>query len=140
MKRIIEPELMEDEVRAKAYSDADFEAEHSQIVQLLDIVFGSIDISGEILDLGCGPGDVTFRIARRFPKANITAIDGSEVMIKIANERKMLETDIAGRVDFVQAMVPSSNIPNKSYDLILSTSFLHHLHNPDVLWQTIKSN
>jgi ubiquinone/menaquinone biosynthesis C-methylase UbiE len=138
MKRILEPELMEGVEQVKAYSEADFELGHSKIVQLLDEVFGAIDISGKILDLGCGSGDVTFRIARRFPKAKITAVDGSKVMLRFAEERKKNEVDISERVNFVQAMVPSSDIPKKAYDLILSTSFLHHLHQPDVLWQMIK--
>lgn len=140
MKRILEPELMEDEAQVKAYSEADFEQSHSKIVQLLDEVFEGIDISGEILDLGCGPGDVTLRIAKRFPKAELTAIDGSQSMLRLAEVRKKRETDVIGRVNFVQAMIPSSNIPRKAYDLIVSTSFLHHLHQPDVLWQTIKDH
>ena len=140
MKRILEPELMEDETQAKAYSEADFELGHSKIIHLLDQVFGGIDISGEILDLGCGPGDVTFRIARRFPKANITAIDGSQAMLLLAEEQLKRESDMSDRVNFVQAMIPGSTIPKKAYDLILSTSFLHHLHQPDVLWQTINEH
>lgn len=140
MKRLLEPELMEDETQVKAYSEADFEQGHSKIIQLFDEVFGAIDISGEILDLGCGPGDVTFRIAQKFPKAKITAVDGSETMLNFAEERKKHEMGFSGRVNFVQAMIPSANIPKKSYDLILSTSFLHHLHQPEVLWQTIKEH
>lgn len=138
MKRIVEPELMEDEAQVKAYSEADFELQHSKIVLLLDEVFGSIDISGEILDIGCGSGDVTFRMAHRFPKAKITAIDGSQAMLLAAEQRKKVEVAVSKRVTFVQAMVPSSDIPKKKYNLILSTSFLHHLHQPDILWQTIK--
>lgn len=140
MQRTIEPELMEDEVQTKAYSEADFEQQHSKIIHLLDELFEGIDISGEILDLGCGPGDVTFRIARRFPKANITAIDGSKAMLRLAEERKNTENGLKQRVDFIQAMVPSANIPRKAYDLIISSSFLHHLHQPEVLWQTIKQH
>ncbi|MEE9337931.1 MAG: class I SAM-dependent methyltransferase [Methylococcaceae bacterium] len=140
MKRIVESELMEESTQAKAYSEADFEQGHSKIIQLLDEVFGVIDISGDILDLGCGSGDVTFRIAHRFPKAKITAVDGAQAMLDFAEERKMRETDVSERVNFVQAMIPGSHIPKKAYDLIISTSFLHHLHQPDALWQTIKEH
>lgn len=140
MERILEPELMEDELQAKAYSDADFEVEHSRVVQFIDEVFDEIGEPREILDLGCGAGDVVFRIARRFPKAKITAIDGSMVMLDIANKRKKEEVHNGTQVDFVKALIPSTDIPKKSYDLILSTSFLHHLHQPDSLWQTIKEH
>lgn len=140
MKRIVEAELMEEAIQVKAYSEADFEQGHSKIIHLLDEVFGGIDISGDILDLGCGPGDVTFRIADRFPKAKITAVDGSKAMLNFAEKRKTTKTGTSERVNFVQAMIPGSNIPKQEYDLILSTSFLHHLHHPDALWQTIKEH
>ena len=137
MKRIPEPELMDDELQAKAYSEADFDVGHSKIIQLMDEVFNSIDISGEILDVGCGPGDVTFRVASRFPKAKITGVDGAQAMITLANNRKEYEGDAINRVDFIKAMLPANTVPKKKYDLILSTSFLHHLHQPEILWQII---
>ena len=137
MERIPEPELMEDMTQAKAYSEADFDTQHSKIIELIDQVFGAVEFSGDILDLGCGPGDVTFRIAHRFSKAKITGIDGSQAMIRLANERQQRESLVKNRVNFIQAMVPGIDIPKKNYDLIVSTSFLHHLHQPDLLWQTI---
>ncbi len=140
MKRIPEPELMEDEEQAKAYSEANFDTEHSTIVGLIDDLFGAIDISGEILDIGCGSGDVTYRIAKRFPKASITAIDGSKAMLQLAEKRKLSELNNSEQVQFIKALVPSNEIPDKSYDLIVSTSFLHHLHDPAVLWEAIKKH
>ena len=137
MERILEPELMEDMLQAKEYAEADFDTQHSKIIDLIDLAFGSVEFSGEILDLGCGPGDVTFRIAHRFSKANIIGIDGSQAMINLAKERQEHDVLVSNRVNFIQAMIPDFDIPKKSYDLIISTSFLHHLHQPDVLWQTI---
>jgi trans-aconitate methyltransferase len=137
MERILEPELMEDLMQARAYAEADFDAQHSKIIELIDQVFGGVEFSGEILDLGCGPGDVTFRIAGRFPKARITGIDGSAAMITLAKERQKREQAVKNKVNFIQAIVPGANIPKKNYNLIISTSFLHHLHQPDVLWKTI---
>ena len=137
MERILEPELMEDMAQAKAYSEADFDTQHSKVIDLIDQVFGAAEFSGDILDLGCGPGDVTFRVARRYSKAKIIGIDGSQSMINLAKERQERELLVNNRVNFIQAMIPGFDIPKKSYDLIISTSFLHHLHQPDVLWQTI---
>ena len=136
MKRKLEPELMEDRVQAKAYAAANIDTHH-RIVQRIDNVFGKLNISGEILDLGCGPGGATFQIARRFPNALVTAIDGALAMLSLAEERKEQEPEVGNRIDFIQAMVPSTDIPQKPYDLIFSTLFLHHLHQPDLLWQTI---
>jgi len=137
MERILEAELMDDRAQAKAYAEADFDTQHSKVIKLIDQVFGAVEFSGNILDLGCGPGDVTFRMAHRFSKAKITGIDGSQAMISLAKERQERERQVNSRVNFIQAMVPGIDIPNTDYDLIVSTSFLHHLHQPDVLWQTI---
>lgn len=137
MERIPEPELMVDLAQAKAYSEADFESRHSKIIKLIDRSFDTADISGDILDLGCGPGDVTFRLVRRFLSADITAIDGSPAMINLAQSRLLRERDFIERVSFIQALIPGLAIPKKPYQLIVSTSFLHHLHQPEALWQTV---
>ena len=137
MERIIEPELMDDFEQAKAYADADFEAPHSRVIELFDSEFPGIAIKGKILDLGCGPGDITFRFAKRFPDATIIGVDGAAAMIQLADERKAREQDVAGKVTFIVGFIPGAAIPKGPYDLILSNSLLHHLHRPQVLWETI---
>lgn len=137
MDRILEPELMEGHEQAEAYAGADFEEPHGRILSEFDREFSGVEISGAILDLGCGPGDVTFRFVRRFPQATVLGIDGSAAMITEANKRKEREPEVARRIEFLEGFIPGAPIPRKPYDLILSTSFLHHLHSPEVLWQTI---
>ena len=135
MKRVLEPELMGDMEQAEAYANADFEKPHSRVIELLDAEFQHPKINGRILDLGCGPGDITFRIAYRFPEAAITAVDGSVAMIKLANQRK--ERERGNKIEFIQGLIPEVKIPRVTYDLIISTSFLHHLSDPSILWQTL---
>jgi len=138
LKRVPEPELMDGREQARAYARADFEEPHGRILDLLVEALGGEDIAGCVLDLGCGPGDVTFRVARRFPRASITAVDGAAAMIELANERKAREGEIGKRVTFVRDVLPGAALPRGQYDLILSTSFLHHLHDPAVLWNEVK--
>ena len=69
MKRIPEPELMEEEAQARAYSEADFASPHDAFVGHAARVFSS-ETQGEILDLGCGPADISVRFARRFSRPN----------------------------------------------------------------------
>jgi len=40
-----------------------------------------------VVDLGCGPGNSTELLARRFPQAQVTGIDNSEAMLASARER-----------------------------------------------------
>lgn len=128
---------MDELEQAEAYVNADFEEPHRRVIELFDIEFPGIEIEGEILDLGCGPGDITFRFVKRFPNSMITGVDGSAAMIKLANERKAREKGIADKVKFVQGSIPGAAIPNVRYALIVSNSLLHHLHRPRVLWETV---
>ena len=72
MLRIVEPELMDDPEQAEVYAAADFEKPHSNIVEICDVFFPGAEIKGQILDLGCGPGDITFRFASKFPESLVS--------------------------------------------------------------------
>ena len=137
MKRIIEPELMIDKVQAEAYANADFEQAHKLIVNAFDHHFPDVELVGRILDLGCGPGDISFRFATRFPGSEVLGVDGSAEMIKLANERKDRKRVLSSRLTFIKETIPCSSIPEGPYSAVVSNSLLHHLHQPQVLWQTL---
>jgi trans-aconitate methyltransferase len=137
MERIVETELMEEQAGAEGYAGADFEEAHSRVIELFDAVFPGIDIAGAVLDLGCGPGDVTFRFAHRFPAADLVAVDGSAAMIALARKRRQLSPVTGARISFVEAPLASGLVPRRTYAAIISTSCLHHLHDPCMLWHTI---
>jgi len=137
MRRVVEPELMDDQAQADAYAGADFEEAHSQIVEAFDINFPGTELKGKILDLGCGPGDIAFRFATRFPSSSLIGVDGSSTMIKLANERRARETQLLDRVTFIEGFIPGASIPPGPYSAIVSNSLLHHLHHPEVLWETV---
>lgn len=40
-----------------------------------------------VVDLGCGPGELTEALAHRWPEARVTGVDASEDMIRAAGER-----------------------------------------------------
>src|SRR5690606_5113430 len=84
MQRIPEPELMLDPNQARAYAEADFSEPHTQFVaQLLERV-GPLPAQGRALDLGCGSGDVTLRVARALPGWRLLGLDASPAMLKLA--------------------------------------------------------
>ena len=137
MDRIVEPELMSEREQAEAYAHADFEEPHGRVIEFFDSVFPGVAIKGHMLDLGCGPGDVTFRFAKRFPGISIVAVDGSAAMIDLGNRRKGEEGEAGKAITFLTGFIPGAIIPQGTYNVIISTSFLHHLHEPSVLWNTI---
>lgn len=138
MDRILEPEIMNDMEQAIAYDQADFSESHNRIVTLFRSLAKNNDHK-QFLDLGCGSGDVLQRFATQFKNAKFTGVDGSQAMINIAQKRIDNEK-LSDRVQFSCAFIPSDEIPNEKYDVVMSNSFLHHLHNPNVLWQTFKKH
>lgn len=92
MERILEPELMDNAEQSQAYWDADIDETDIKaginLIHLLDSTFNGFDDFVDILDLGCVPGNFTFKLAQKFPLAKITAIDGSLKMLNLANNYK----------------------------------------------------
>lgn len=135
MQRIPEPELMEDMAQAEAYDRADFSAAHGARVELFAARYGR-EVTGSVLDLGCGSGDILERFAKKYRQAQFVGVDGSFAMLELAR-RRMLRAGISERFDFVEALIPSKDIPLEDYEAVMSHSLLHQLHRPEVLWRTI---
>jgi len=137
MKRQLEPELMVDEYQVMAYAQADFEIPHQDFIQRLSAWVNEPNFSGMALDLGCGPGDISFRFAKAFPLSSLHAVDGSQPMLNAA--LAALSSDLAPQICFIKGLLPDVILPQSDYDIIFSNSLLHHLPDPQVLWQTIKN-
>jgi 2-polyprenyl-3-methyl-5-hydroxy-6-metoxy-1,4-benzoquinol methylase len=136
MQRVVEPELMDDARQVLAYAQADFSEPNSHFVELLKQHHGD-RLKGSCLDLGCGPGDICFRLAKQFPGLYITGVDGSAAMLEYARQSQN-KHDLIHRVAFEQHRLPSDDLLKHHFDVITSNSLLHHLHTPRVLWQTIR--
>ena len=135
-QRIPEPELMTDEAQAKAYAEADFSAPHDHFVELFRARFGD-QLAGTVLDLGCGPGDICRRFARRFPDCKIHAVDASGPMLALGHAAD-LAAGLENRIDYFNAYLPEVDLPQTGYSTIISNSLLHHLLSPDTLWKTVQ--
>lgn len=138
MQRILESELMDDVEQAKAYAKADFDESNTLFVQLFTQYSQNWGGQGTILDLGCGPGDIAIRLARAFPECEVHGLDGSEAMLDLAVAASNKASDVGSRVRFINGLVPSAQLPNERYDAVISNSLLHHLHDPALMWSTIK--
>jgi SAM-dependent methyltransferase len=137
MQRVTEPELMDDPAQAAAYAAADFAEAHARIVAGFGDCFPGVGIAGQVLDLGCGPGDISFRFAASHPASTVIGVDGSAAMIVLARQRRRREPSLARRVQFIEGRLPGTPIPAGPYAAIISNSLLHHLHRPAVLWETV---
>ena len=138
MNRVPELELMLGDEQARAYAAADFESAHSRYPTLFAEAFPDRPAKALVLDIGCGPCDVTIRFARANPGYTFHAVDGSSAMLKYGRERIEREGDLAGRIQLIEGYIPEAQLPVKSYDVIMSSSLLHHLPDPQALWTTVR--
>lgn len=139
MQRIPEAELMSDPAQVSAYAAADFESAHQAFIDLFQQRFSLTGLSGEVLELGCGPCDISRRFALAFPDTNLHAVDGAVAMLEQAaslNRQQGLEN----RIRLIESTLPDLQLPQQHYHTIISNSLLHHLHDPHVLWESIKQH
>jgi SAM-dependent methyltransferase len=129
---------MDTEQQARAYAAADFSAAHQSYVTLFEETFPGRSAKAFVLDLGCGPADVTVRFARANPGYVFHAVDGSAAMLNYAKEALQSQRGLRNRVKLIKGYIPGAPIPREHYDVILSNNFLHHLHDPGVLWRTVR--
>lgn len=94
-------------------------------------VDGQVEAPAEIVDLGCGSGELTLELAERWPEARVTGVDSSPQMLQAA--REMLQdrwgaqtsgTDSSrGRLEFI-AGDASTWRPSRPVDLMISNATL----------------
>jgi SAM-dependent methyltransferase len=137
VERIPEPELMDEREQALAYDAADFEQPHAQFIALLDERMPDWPARGRALDLGCGPGDITLRFARRFPDWTVIGVDGAKAMLELARINAR-QADLHMRVSWEHVNLPADPLPGAPFDAAISNSLLHHLHQPAVLWSSLR--
>ena len=80
---------------------------------------------GYVVDLGCGPGQLTATLADRWPKAEVAGIDSSAEMIETASKLLAERTaaGTAGRVTFRIGNVTDWQ-PDRPVDVIVSNAVL----------------
>ncbi len=137
MERILEPELMDDAAQAEAYAKADFAEPNARFVALYDELVGSLPAGAAVLDLGCGPGDISLQLAAAHPAIEVHGLDGSAAMLHFGHAALSMAPPLQDRVRFIEGLVPDAELPRLRYEAVVSNSLLHHLHAPDSLWRMI---
>ncbi|UCE88888.1 MAG: class I SAM-dependent methyltransferase [Pseudomonadota bacterium] len=138
MERIPEPELMDEDAQARAYAQADFEEPHAQFIAWFRERFAGASVTGAVIDLGCGPADISIRFAQAFPECHVHGVDGAAAMLRYGREA-VRAADLAERVRLLEGYLPGAALPQVHYDIIISNSLLHHLADPTVLWREIRA-
>jgi SAM-dependent methyltransferase len=133
MPRVPEPDLMLTREQAKAYASVDMGVAHQPLIDFFRSTFG--DASGQLLDLGCGPADISIRFVRALPEITAVGVDGSDAMLA-EGRAAILAAGLQERITLEKRYLPDAAIETRHFDLVVSNSLLHHLADPRVMWRS----
>jgi len=130
LPRVPEPEAMESNEEAEAYSSAAAQAH----LDLLDNTFvdhvASLGVgSGLALDVGTGPGQIPIKLTLKFPQLEIIGIDLSEAMLAKARDGAAA-AGVESQVRFEMGDARRLPFPDRHFDLVMCNSLLHHAADP----------
>ena len=148
MERVAEPELMNKKEQVNSYDEADFsEGEDNLINQINYYLYKSnVTLSEKdlIVDLGCGPGNISEKLALKWPKTLVFGVDGSKEMIMKAESKKCnYENQSKFKnlhyiCDDIRNLKSNPLFPGKEVSLLVSNSLIHHITNLEHFFETIK--
>jgi tRNA (cmo5U34)-methyltransferase len=96
--------------------------------------------SRNVLELGCGTGNLSMLLARNFPTARLTLVDGSPEMIDITRSRLAnAGLPLVDKPEYVAARFEDLVLPKASFDLVVSSISLHHVVDKGVLYRSIRA-
>lgn len=125
MQRVLEPEVMVAEEEATAYASMDHRGPNTAFVARLQ----ELGVSGHMLDIGTGPGQIPLMLCERDASVRITAIDLSEAMLRQA--RALGEASPhASRLVFETGDAKALAYADASFDAVFSNTILHHIPDP----------
>jgi len=122
---------MSDAIAAFSAHAADYDAERRRIIPCFDAFYGTaVDLlalrGGEVrrvLDLGAGTGLLSEAVARRHPRAELVALDGSQEMLERAAERLPYASRIVRDL--------REPLPDGPFDAVVSSLAIHHLEHAE---------
>jgi SAM-dependent methyltransferase len=133
MERTPEPDLMTEQEQAAAYAAADWSASHGKIPGYYRERFPEF-ARGRVIDLGCGPADVTIRFAQAYPEVTMLGVDGSEAML-VPGRHRLREAGLESRIQLEKRYLPDPVLETGGFDAVISNSLLHHVRDAIALWQ-----
>ena len=149
MERVPEPELMEEKEQVISYDEADFsEGEFNLINQINHYLLRkNISLSEKdlIVDLGCGPGNISEKLAIKWPNTEVVGIDGSKEMILRAEYNKSISTNQKKLKNLryicsdIKDIKSNNFLLTKRISLLVSNSLIHHITNLEDFFKTIRS-
>jgi len=80
-----------------------------------------------VLELGCGTGNLTVLLARKYSGATVIAVDGAADRIEVAQDRLSGRSGRQGNVEFVVSMFEEFSGLEGTYDVVASSFSFGHI-------------
>ena len=148
MERTVEPELMEREDQVISYDKADFSDGENNLINQINhyLIKSNINLNEKelIVDLGCGPGNISEKLSIKWPKAKVVGIDGSKEMVRLAesNKKNSSNGDRLKNLSYICADIKNIKTneisAGKNISLLVSNSLIHHITYLDDFFSCIK--
>lgn len=81
----------------------------------------------DVLDVGCGPGTITWDLADRVAPGRVVGVDRS---VDVVEQARAAGNDPGGRVRFAVGDVYALDLPDDSFDVVHAHQVLQHLSDP----------
>ena len=148
MERIAEPELMKKKEQVISYDEADFSEGENNLINQINyfLLKNNISLSEKdlIVDLGCGPGNITEKLSIKWPNTEVIGVDGSKEMIMKAESRKKIALNERKfkNLSYICADIKDLKLnliaPKKQISLLVSNSLIHHIKYLEDFFKTIR--
>jgi ubiquinone/menaquinone biosynthesis C-methylase UbiE len=126
LARVLEPEVMDSAEEAASYDSMDHRAINKSFVEEALLLCPA---PRRVLDVGTGPGWIPILTALQCPEARIVGVDLAEEMMRIAR-RNVEKEGLSNRIDIVRADAKQLPFAPGDFDLVISSSMLHHIPDP----------
>lgn len=136
MQRLPRTELIEEPALIHEYQRAALMALNATLSQHYRLRFKA-PARAHVVDLGVGLGGLSLRMGTRHPQWVIDGVDGSRAILQAAAQN-LKAAQLERRVELHWALLPADRLRRGGYQVVLSSGLLHHLHDPQRLWQTVQ--
>ncbi len=93
---------------------------------IIDVISAKCPEHCKVLDIGCGAGMLTNRLAER--KHQVTGVDLSPDSLKVARMQ-----DLTKSVKYIQANAEALPFDDASFDVVTALDLLEHVHHPQTV-------
>lgn len=135
LARILEPEIMDTEEDATEYDSIPNDDVNAAFVEeVLNI--SPLDAK-QLVDLGSGPDHIPILFALKNLQLKITAVELAENMIVLAKQN-IKRAGVEHQILIEKQDIKTTTLPPNSFDVVISNSCIHHIHNPIELFLEAK--